>query len=178
MAWLQSSLGWQFDHQDIIVNDWGVLIGVLIGILGTIAFIFKIGEWKGLVDSDRSAFRDFMSEIRQKVDDIWKGLGGSPVTESASPIQLTDFGRVISKEIEATKWAAETVPLLRDRLADKTRYEIQEYCDKYVNEAAFADATLEFRAHEIAFNHGIKLENIANVLSVVLRDALLKEFEM
>ena len=90
-------------------------------------------EWKGEVNTDRTHFKEFMQEIRKKIDQIFDRL---PLTVSVgqSPIRLTDLGKVISKELDAPTWAGRLAIIVEDRVKGKEAYDIQEYCFEYVNE--------------------------------------------
>ena len=78
------------------------VVGLLITAAG---LIFKSGKWKGEVDSDRRAFKEFMNNIEKKIEDILERLPPRKVVTQASPLQLTDFGKEIAEEIEAEKVA-------------------------------------------------------------------------
>ena len=82
---------------------WIVVAAItVLGALGTLAVvIFKIGTWKGKVDSGmsgaetsmdglRSEMRDFMKEIRSDVKKIFNRL--SPTTGSGKPNFFNQIG--------------------------------------------------------------------------------------
>lgn len=69
--------------------------------LATIGFTFKFGKWYGEVNSDRSNFKDFMYEVRTRLDKIFERLPPPPPLTTGSPIRLTDLGQRISRETGA-----------------------------------------------------------------------------
>ncbi len=82
----------------------GWMIGVAAGgglsiIGGVVVGAFRFGGWVGRVDSDRTAFKEFMTEMRRDIAEILLRLSPTPTATAASPIQLTDFGREISREL-------------------------------------------------------------------------------
>ena len=102
-----------------------IAIGVSVGVVGlglTAAnLIFKRGVWKGEVDSDRIAFKDFIEKVEKKLDAIFDRLP-PPSTSPGSPVVLTDFGEKISEFIDGKVWASEIAVSILDEMADKEEF--------------------------------------------------------
>lgn len=145
------------------------VVGLLITAAG---LIFKSGKWKGEVDSDRKAFKEFMNEIEKKIEDVLERLPPRKVVTQASPLQLTDFGKEIAEEIEAEKWAEEIVMHLTKEVKGKSPYNIQQYCFEYVRNFEF-DEVKDEDLRGCAYMRGIELDDVKRVLAVVLRNRLL-----
>ena len=150
-------------------------VGIVISItalLAVIGFIFKFGSWYGEVNSDRKRFSKFIEEIRKDIKDILGRLPPSPTT-SASPIQLTELGERISKNIGAKTWAEKIAQKLFEQSQDMTPFQIQTLSFDYVKSFEPDKALLD-KMQESAFESGIELEGVQNVLGVELRDYLLR----
>jgi hypothetical protein len=131
-----------------------------------------IGMWIGAVNSDRDSFKTFMARIETKVDDILKRL--PPVTVAgSSPLRLTDLGQTISEQIGGKELARTLAPTLLEKIKGMEPYEIQEECRRYVTEDFAPTEEQERIFKACAFENGIKVEQIWNVVAVELRDELL-----
>lgn len=147
----------------------GITLGGMIAVTG---IIFGIGVWKGKVDSDRTSFKEFMREVR---DDIKELLSRTPVrvVQGGSPLRLTELGEAISQDLDAPRWADGLVPELKEQVAGKLPYEIQEISLEHVRALRFSDE--ERRAvQQIAYDNAITEEQVRDVVAIVLRDKLLE----
>lgn len=135
------------------------------------------GEWSEDVNQDRSEFKKFMEEIRGKIQEILNTLNRSPVLSSGSPLQLTDKGQTIAKQISAEKWAAELgqniMEDIETDISNKSPYEIQEFCFKHVYNREFSTDRKDL-INNCAYQNGVRFEAVLNVLAIVLRDILLQ----
>ena len=77
---------------------------VIFALLGLGILIWKISGWKTGVDNDRSAFKEFMQEIREKINEIFLRLPSPKVTVTESPLRLSKFGKQLAEEIKAEQW--------------------------------------------------------------------------
>lgn len=73
----------------------------VIAVIAIIAAFGKYREWKGTVNADLDSFKAFVNEIRKDMKKIMERLPPPPTTVGASPIELTDFGEMVSKDIDA-----------------------------------------------------------------------------
>ena len=160
-----------------------VWIGAITALVIIGRVVFLIGQWKGKVDEAQSAFKttlvSFMEEIRAEVgrihariDDIF---GSLPRTEiaSGSPLTLTDLGRRISDCLNAKALAATIADSLRERARGRKPYQIQEMCFDYVKNDYDPPVEVVDAIGECAYEHGVKRDQVLNVLAVELRDKLL-----
>lgn len=132
----------------------------------------RAAEWKGEVNADRASFKEFMREIRDKIDKIFDRL--PPVVAiGRSPVRLTELGQTISKEIEAPAWAGRIAAAVEDRVKGCEAYDIQDFS------FSFVDGELQYSPDErrairkCAYEHGVSEEQVHRVLGIELRDKLL-----
>ncbi len=101
--------------------------------------ILGIGIWVGAVNADRKSFKTFMEKVERKIDRILERLPAPPV-QSASPIQLTDFGREISTTGSAFESARKHAPNLIADADEKEEFEIFDLCFAYVENSFNSDS--------------------------------------
>lgn len=167
------------------MDDW--MIGVAAGggltvVITATAAVFKFGKWVGAVNADRGAFKTFMERVEGKFDkieerlaEIFGRLPPPPATVSASPIQLTDFGREISSTGSADDWAHANAYRLAKEAADKEEFEVFDLCVAYVEKVFAEDQDFQRSVRATAYQHGTETEQVLRVYQVVLRDYLLRK---
>lgn len=139
--------------------------------------ILSIGIWIGSVNTDRTNFKEFMREIKDKIDKIFSRL--PPVVATGqSPIRLTDLGKAISKELDASAWANRIADTVQDRVKGKEAYDIQHFSFEYVdNDDKYTDKERSM-IRRIAYENGVSEEQVRRVLGIELRDKLLAKMSM
>jgi len=149
--------------------DWTLIIPVTI-LLAFISSIFFIGKWYGEVNIDRKRFGEFLDEIRKDIKNI---LGRLPPSPTSSPIQLTDIGVRISTNIDAKSWAETTAKEMVKQTECMDSLQIQE--ESFKRAKSFEPSeSLEQKMRDSAFQEGINLDRVRDVLGVVLSGRLLK----
>ncbi|MCY3599851.1 MAG: hypothetical protein OXN85_07760 [Gemmatimonadetes bacterium] len=114
-----------------------------------------------------------MEEIRKKIDQIFSRLDRlTPVSAGQSPVRLTDLGKRISQELDASAWAGRLAVPLEKHLAGKDAYEIQVFCFDHVEQVEYSDEEQK-TIRRSAYNHGIDTWEVRRVLAIELRDKLL-----
>ncbi|MDE0201340.1 MAG: hypothetical protein OXK73_02770 [Rhodospirillaceae bacterium] len=157
------------------MDDW--MIGVAAGggltiVITATAAVFKFGKWVGAVNTDRDAFKEFMKEVRGALAEIFRRLPTPPATVSASPIQLSDFGREISATGDASAWAGGHAPDLEAEAAGKEEFEVFDLCVAYVEKVFAEDEEFQRRVRATAYQHGTEVAQVLRVYQVELRDRL------
>ena len=138
--------------------------------------IFYGGRWVGSVNTDRENFKEFMKEVRGKLDSIFRIVSGDTVG-AGSPTQLTDLGKEVSGEIAAKEWATKQANLLASEAHGKQPFEIQDFSFDYVFNR-HKPTTEELNSwKQSAYEHGLDVSQVKNVLMVELRDALLETIQ-
>ena len=135
--------------------------------------VFHVGRWVGNTNTDRQNFKEFMTDVRGKLDSIFKILSSRTVG-SGSPTQLTDLGHKISGEVKAKAWAKKNAAALAQEVAGKQPYEIQDFSFDYVFNRQEPNSEEMALWKESAYQHGLDSSEVKNVLMVELRDALLE----
>lgn len=163
------------------MEDWQVLALTVPGLGLLLTFLvlcFKAGEWKGRVDKDRQNFKEFMTEVREKIDDIFERLPSRRLLAEDSPLGLTKFGREIAEEIGAREWATGLVTNLKPHVERKSPYQVQDFCFDFVKSELELTPQQTVKVESSAFRHGVKREKILEVLVIELRDALFDELDL
>ena len=152
----------------LIMNEWlqnNYLFVVVGGVL------ISIGIWIGRVNSDRAAVVTFMKEIRDDIKKIFLRLPALAVSGN-SPLHLTEFGKKIAESFRADYWAKELAPRLLSSVEGKEPFEIDDFCNSYVNDQL--DRITRIEVKKCAYDFGVASDSICSVLKVVLRDELLR----
>ncbi len=158
------------DHIGAVIT--GIIILIVITVIAT--------NWITKVNASRSTLAEFIKEIRDDIKKIFDRLP-APTIASQSPIRLTDLGREIAEEIKVREWVSECADRLHGRIESKSAYDIQEFCFQYAKQELIGD--LEegiislINSEDIktsAYNHGLELKQVLEVVGVMLRDEMLK----
>lgn len=154
---------------------WAVIITA---VLALIAFIFKIGTWKGgvdkhmkSVDSHMKTVADFMAEVRADIKNILGRLGPATV-QPGSPMSLTVLGFEVSQDVGAAKWAESQAQLYTSKVKDMQAYDIQAFALEHAEVHKY-DEKMEARIKQCAYERGIQRDQVIKVLAIELRDRLL-----
>ena len=157
------------------------LIGTFVSVAALVTVIFfrtldrvsANAKWAGQVDADRENFKDFIKEVRGKLDSLFRLVSRGTV-DAGSPTRLTDLGREVSDEIGAGEWAKNQAALFARQLQGKQPYESQDFSFDYVFNRHEPEEEELARWKESAYQHGLDISQVKNVLMVELRDALLQ----
>ena len=144
---------------------WGVVLTVLVGI-GTAIW------WACSIHTKVGSLSEFIAEIRGDIKNIFERLPPPRVATGSSPTKLTDFWKMVSKDLDARSRARRLAPEFVDEVKGKRGFEIFRFCQKYVEGLKFDD-TFESLIQEVAYNHGISTDNVVEVLPIELRDELI-----
>ena len=165
----------------------GLLLAVFVQIKDYLRGRDDRTKWRADVDTDRDAFKTFMSSIRQeidkihshidkihsRIDDIFGKLGGPATLKNASPTMLTELGQSISETLGASDWAEDLAPRLLKRVADADAYDIQVFAFQYVEDEFTPTPWMEATIKQCAYENGLRRKQVINVLAIELRDQLL-----
>lgn len=160
----------------------GWMIGVaasggLTIVIGAVIASFRIGGWVRGVNSDRSDFKDFTKEIRADIKEILLRLSTTPTATAASPIQLTEFGQQISRELDVKAWAGAQAHALLGRSRRLLEHEIYDLCIDHVQSRIDDDATFRDALRANAYQHGIDAAQVQRVYVIELRDEILRRLD-
>ena len=147
-------------------------------VYGIVRGSIALGEWIGAVNSDRAAFKEFMSRIEGKIDRIFERLAQPQTSERGSPIRLTDFGKQISRELQVKAWVSAQVAALLTQAQGKQDYEVYDLCTDHVQSRVDEEKTLRDAIRANAYQHGIDMAQVQRVYVIELRDAILKHLQI
>jgi hypothetical protein len=176
------------DLQERVVEDGGWLANRVfwaIGILAVVVLggIVKFSRWTGKVDSDREAFKGFMEEvredlrkIRERIDLIFDRLP-VPTEKTSSPLTLTDFGQSIAQDVGAQEVAKRLAQGIREKTRGMDPYEVQEHCLDFMTAQYKPEHELDSLINKVAYDRGVKREQVLRVIAIELRDQLLTDSE-
>ena len=157
------------------------IVTAVVSVIGLILAVstatFKGGQWVGAVNEHKSTTVNFMKEIRDKLDLIFDRLPASGTMSSGSPLRLNDLGRRISDTLDLTEWVQATAAQIKDQVAGKSAYDIQQFCFDYVRNKLELDAEQDAKIKSCAFENGLTLASVRDVLAIELRDVLLGDKE-
>lgn len=167
-------------------SQWWWLAAAATVAISLLSFTFFIGRWVGRINqkvddvnenlnTTNTTLNSFMKEVRNDIKTILGRLP-PPTLGHNSPLRLTDLGREVSRELEATAWAQHLVVALQGELSGKPDYEVHEFCFDYVRDYQPAPE-MDSQIKACAYEHGIDREAVLNVLAIELRDALLVKLE-
>ena len=142
-------------------------------VIAIVSIVWAGGQWYGSVNSDRAAFKDFMKEMREKFDKIMDRLP-RPTSSAHSPVQLTDFGKLIRDTQGVTEWASKEALSLVDASRGKEEFEIYEACIDRVSAEFAKDAEFTRTVKSVAYKMGTSSSNVLPVYQIELRDQILK----
>lgn len=149
------------------MSDWLSIAAIL----SAVTLIFAAGKWYGSVNTDRANFKEFMQEIRYKIDQIFLRL--PPVAAANQcPIRLTDLGKTISEDLDAVTWASEITTTVENKIQGKEAYDIQYFSFKYIDDYPYTDEEQSI-LRKVAYDGGISEKQVRRVLGIELRDKLL-----
>ena len=149
-------------------------------LIGGGSLIWKAGGWKKTVDFRLNKLDESLArvergfdEIRLDIKDIFSRLPATSV-KGSSPLTLTELGEQISNEVGAKKWAEQIAEELQESVKNMEPFEIQDICFDYVKEKFQPEPEFLKLLQTSAYNTGLDLKKVYDVLAVELRDHLLE----
>ena len=163
--------------------DFGTIniIGAVAAISAVVTALILVGKWigkrEGFEQNANQIFANIVKTLDEVRADIKKIFREMPrkVSAQESPLRLTDFGKSISDSLEAQQWAKGTAEQVKQEVDGFTAYAIQEWAYRFVKQEDRLPSTdMPQEKMEItAFNHGVGLQQVHEVLALELRDELL-----
>ncbi len=141
-------------------------------VLAALVAVIGVGIWVGRMTEFKSATTKRLEEILQKIDRIIERLPPA-LLSTGSPLRLTELGRKISDALDAPRWLEPIAASLQEQAANKSAYEIQKLCFDYMVDTFDPDPTQDAEIKECAYENGIEVKGVLDVLAVELRDKLL-----
>ena len=170
-----------------IVNFLGnnpAVIILLIYLFGYV--VWKIAAWKTGVDSKLFHHEGKLTYLDDVVKDIHQVImqrdGGRPVILSDSPLKLSDYGIELAEKIAADEIVARYTMQMHNATRGMNAYQIQEYCADFCRDKLPADLENNYpdmfaTLSDVAFNEGIVMEKLTQVIGIKLRDKMLFKYQ-
>ena len=158
-----------------MMPDW-LPIATAITLAGSLV---SIGIWIGSVNTKQKNFTEALQEIKEDIREINKNILkifsrlGPDVTDTQSPIVLSDLGEEISKELNTIAWANRFADVVQKEVVGKDAYSIQEFSFEYVKNDECYSAEELHQIRDAAYKYGISDKSVRRVVGVQLRDILL-----
>ena len=159
--------------------DWLSTPLIVTASLAVILAAVKFIRWTATVDSKLEQFSDFAKEVRQDLREVRQDLKQiflrlpPPPVAGDSPLQLTDFGRKMADFMKVKSWTADVAPALRDEVAGKRPFEVDDFSRSYVQGRLQDDMKESVAA--CAYEFGVERDAVLKVLQVALRNELLRQ---
>ena len=154
--------------------DWNNPLIYIIPGLAALSGAIYLARWIGGKDEFAKTVGKSIDEIRDDIKKIFHLMSADRTVEIGSPLRLTELGQSISANLEAAAWAKRTAEEIAHEIEDKQPYVIQTYCFNFVRKSEMLSAELTRKIQESAYNNGITVARVEEVLAIELRDALLK----
>ena len=145
-----------------------VAAGIAIG-----RWTWKLGEWKGGINSDRDTFKEFMKEVRDKLDRIFERLPPPGLSTTDSPVVLNALGKKVSEAMDIKAWAKDVAPGLLERVAGWKEHRVYEFCTEHAKGLDLTEEQQDI-AKALAYEHGFRADEVRTAYAIELRDALLE----
>lgn len=119
-----------------------------------------------------------VKELRTDVKVLFRNNSGDSsvsVVERNSPLRLTEVGDSISEALDVKTWATGTAQDVVPKLKWSHPYDIQVFCMDYVDHTSNFDTEFMNRIKSYAYEEGLSMSQIRDVLAIELRDAILKK---
>ena len=164
----------------------GAGAAILVALASAAAAIWKWAQWVKDVNTDRDSADTFHGKVNKFIDDFGNLLSEmralvrvlapdkAPVS-TGSPLRLTDLGEEMSASLEADKWASvASRELVSKAPLSGSEYDVQAFAFDYVRTNEFPGSkALEAKIKRCAYNNGLPVSQVLDVLGVELRDSLL-----
>ena len=143
--------------------------------IAVIGLLWVIARRTQRVDTDRTDFKEFMVEIREKIEQIFQRLemlSGRKGIGPASPLALNELGKKVSNSLNFSAWVVQLADDHYERTEEMSPYEIQEFCFAHVRRIELPDDKKR-EIQDCAFENGMSVQAVLDVLAIELRDKLL-----
>ena len=175
------------------LENYGNISASLIAIGSMIAFAYFVFKWFAKVNGYEKQIKevntridgvnDRLDGVNEHITKIYKLINPDAIVISSSPLQISDIGQEIAKQINADKMFETYKNKLMKKINKKnltTPYDIQNTSMTLVKtELVNMINTKEInQIKKIAYEENIKLEQIMGIFGVKLRNHILKEKNM
>ncbi|MCY3980823.1 MAG: hypothetical protein OXF51_03440, partial [Alphaproteobacteria bacterium] len=87
----------------------------------------------------------------------------SPTVEGQSPLRLTETGQAASGALNLPSMAEKIIPTIKDRVADKIPYDVQEFCFEFIRDQYQPNYGDETRIKQYAYDNGLDRDDLQKI---------------
>ena len=155
-----------------VKENWQTIsLGILV-----VTVTWSVRGWTSSIDGRIENLEKAVKEIKDFLKSIFPST-----TLTNSPINLTDLGKDVSQELNASSWARSVaLSLVNEEVPELkafSHYEIQKYCFDIVEERAGL-TEMGKQVEKSAYKKGLKKQQVLDVLAIELRDSIFERLNM
>lgn len=160
--------------------------GAISALVSFISIFSMLGKYREKIDSSEKALVAYGQKIDSLSDRISRMEGGverdranSPYVQRKSPLSLTESGKALLLDSKGNLYVDVNKQELIDAIrsaSPKTTYDVQELSRKILESRSNDDSFNEIK--NFAFEEGLELRDIIDVMGVYLRDMALPEVKL
>lgn len=158
--------------------DWSNPLVYIVPGLAILGWILRAERWMGKKDESIRFLEEAIKELKFDIKVLFRNDSGDSsvsVVERNSPLRLTEVGYSISEALDVKAWAMQTAQDIVPKLKWSHPYDIQVFCMDYVDHPSNFDTDFMDRLKFYAYEEGLSVSQIRDVLAIELRDAILKK---
>lgn len=133
--------------------------------------------WAGSVNTDVSALKEAVKQIKEDIKDILSRLPSDGLNKT-SPVHLTPLGKEIVAEFEEFNWMVPAIDTNWSFVNQKSPYEIQEYCINLMTVQYSPSSAMDIKIYDSAFKYGMTRRQILEILAIALRDKIFERLQL
>ena len=162
-------------------------VGYVTLAVAVVGAVFFIGRWMGDVTAFKGAAQETFTSIKNTLSSldmtltnldgdlraIMRGLPSLTV-ERGSTLRLTELGRQVSRSVAASALIERVAVDILDDVLEMEPYDIQAFCFDCIRNKLALSVDERNQLKACAFEHGVDLQQVLDVLALELRDMLLE----
>lgn len=154
-------------------------MGWVVVILAALSAAVAMGKWMGSVGEFTKDAKGTFDTIKDKLEEVSTNLtilvdrSRTQTLDRGSRLRLTELGQRVAKEVDAESMMAQIAVDIAGRAFDKEPYDVQNLCFEYVRNEYKPSKADDDLLKECAFENGIDIQQVLDVLALVLRDMIL-----
>ena len=132
-------------------------------------------HWKWSVDRKLDSHAERIGKVEKDINGMQRMIYGA--FASKGPRTLSKLGKRIARDVDAGKLAASLASQLNERTRSMSAYLLQEFCFEYADNEFKPTVEIERKMQDCAYENGVILATVRDVIAVALRDTLLSRRE-
>ena len=113
-----------------------LLLGPTITIISVMVIaIWRMSSWKTSIAIRLYFLEEATKEFREDIKKLFTGVNPAPIA-GKSPVQLTEYGKKMSRTVNAEQWAAQEASKIVEDAKGREEFEIYDLCIEYVSKSS------------------------------------------